>query len=124
MRLEGVPKVSGRQWKVDLLAEERGGHPPSLEGQRGVEAAVLTALIDNHPRGLDYATLDRGLTSIESTPERSAAIRQAVGALIKVGLAARSADGRIRLTLPGVRAGQLGDFGMLSSGLNTERSDR
>lgn len=67
---------------------------------------VLAALIDAHPEGLTEAQVREELTSVENTPERVAAIDQAVEGLIEVGLVARAAD-LLRLTPPALRAGEL-----------------
>jgi hypothetical protein len=73
---------------------------------RDVEAVVLASLIDTYPDEPTEAEVRRGLSTIEDTPERSAAISQAVAGLIAVGLVARSA-GRLRATPPALRAGEL-----------------
>jgi hypothetical protein len=78
----------------------------SIERQRDVEAVVLAALIDAHPEELTEAALKRELTAVENTPERLAAIGEAVEGLIEVGLVARDAD-LLRLTPPALRAGEL-----------------
>lgn len=67
---------------------------------------VLAALIDAYPEELTEAEVRRELTSVENTPERTAAISQAVEGLIEVGLVARAAD-RLLLTPPALRAGEL-----------------
>lgn len=67
---------------------------------------VLAALIDAHPEGLTEARVREELTSVENTPERVAAIDQAVEGLIEVGLVARAAD-LLCLTPPALRAGEL-----------------
>ena len=67
---------------------------------------VLAALIEAHPEELTESAVQRELTSIENTPERLAAIGEAVDALVEVGLVARHAD-LLRLTPPALRAGEL-----------------
>jgi hypothetical protein len=78
----------------------------SVERQRDVEAVVLAALIEAHPDELTESAVQRELTSVENTPERLAAIGQAVEGLVEVGLVARDAD-VLRLTPPALRAGEL-----------------
>lgn len=78
----------------------------SVERQRDVEAVVLAALIEAHPEELTESAVQRELTSVENTPERLAAIGEAVEGLIEVGLVARDAD-LLRLTPPALRAGEL-----------------
>jgi hypothetical protein len=78
----------------------------SVERQRDVEAVVLAALIEAHPEELTESAVQRELTSVENTPERLAAIGQAVDGLVEVGLVARDAD-LLRLTPPALRAGEL-----------------
>ena len=78
----------------------------SVERQRDVEAVVLAALIEAHPEELTESAVQRELTSVENTPERLAAIGQAVEGLVEVGLVAREAD-LLRLTPPALRAGEL-----------------
>jgi len=78
----------------------------SIERQRDVEAVVLAALIDAYPEELTESAVRRELTAIENTPERAAAIGEAIEGLVEVGLVAR--DGEIlRLTPPALRAGEL-----------------
>ena len=67
---------------------------------------VLAALIEAHPKELTESAVQRELTSVENTPERLAAIGQAVEGLVEVGLVAREAD-VLRLTPPALRAGEL-----------------
>ena len=67
---------------------------------------VLAALIEAHPDELTEAAVQRSLTSVENTPERLAAIAEAVAGLVEVGLVARDAD-LLRLTPPALRAGEL-----------------
>lgn len=67
---------------------------------------VLAALIEAHPEELTETAVQRELTSVENTPERLAAIGQAVEGLVEVGLVARDAD-LLRLTPPALRAGEL-----------------
>ncbi len=67
---------------------------------------VLAALIEAHPDELTESAVQRELTSVENTPERLAAIGQAVEGLVEVGLVARDAD-LLRLTPPALRAGEL-----------------
>jgi len=67
---------------------------------------VLAALIEAHPKELTESAVQRELTSVENTPERLAAIGQAVEGLVEVGLVAREAD-LLRLTPPALRAGEL-----------------
>jgi len=74
--------------------------------QRDVEAVVLAALIDAYPDELTESEVRRELTAVENTPERTAAISQAIEGLIEVGLVARAAD-LLRLTPPALRAGEL-----------------
>jgi hypothetical protein len=78
----------------------------SVERQRDVEAVVLAALIEAHPEELTESAVQRELTAVENTPERLAAIGQAVEGLVEVGLVARDAD-LLRLTPPALRAGEL-----------------
>ena len=78
----------------------------SVERQRDVEAVVLAALIEAHPEELTETAVQRELTSVENTPERLAAIAEALEGLIEVGLVARDAD-LLRLTPPALRAGEL-----------------
>jgi hypothetical protein len=78
----------------------------SVERQRDVEAVVLAALIEAHPGELTDSQVRRELTAVENTPERLAAIDQAVRGLIEVGLVDRDAD-VLRLTPPALRAGEL-----------------
>jgi hypothetical protein len=78
----------------------------SIERQRDVEAVVLAALIDAHPDELTEAAVRRELTAVENTPERVAAIGEAVEGLVEVGLVARDGD-LLRLTPPALRAGEL-----------------
>lgn len=78
----------------------------SVERQRDVEAVVLAALIEAHPNELTESAVQRELTAVENTPERLAAIGQAVEGLVEVGLVARDAD-LLRLTPPALRAGEL-----------------
>ena len=67
---------------------------------------VLAALIDAYPEELTESAVRRELTAIENTPERAAAIGEAIEGLVEVGLVAR--DGEIlRLTPPALRAGEL-----------------
>lgn len=67
---------------------------------------VLAALIDAYPNELTESEVRRELTSVENTPERTAAIRLAIEGLIEVGLVARAAD-LLQLTPPALRAGEL-----------------
>lgn len=67
---------------------------------------VLAALIDAYPDQLTESAVKRELTSVENTPERLAAIGEAVEGLVEVGLVARDAD-LLRLTPPALRAGEL-----------------
>ena len=67
---------------------------------------VLAALIEAHPEELTESAVQRELTAVENTPERLAAIGQAVEGLVEVGLVAREAD-LLRLTPPALRAGEL-----------------
>jgi len=67
---------------------------------------VLAALIDAYPAELTESEVRRELTSVEKTPEREAAIAEAVEGLVEVGLVARAAD-LLRLTPPALRAGEL-----------------
>lgn len=67
---------------------------------------VLAALIDAHPDGLTESAVQRELTAVENTPERLAAISEAVAGLVEVGLVARDGD-LLRLTPPALRAGEL-----------------
>lgn len=67
---------------------------------------VLAALIEAHPEELTESAVQRELTAVENTPERLAAIGQAVEGLVEVGLVARDAD-LLRLTPPALRAGEL-----------------
>lgn len=78
----------------------------SIERQRDVEAVVLAALIDAYPDELTESQVRRELTAVEDTPERVAAIGEAVEGLVEVGLVARAAD-RLQLTPPALRAGEL-----------------
>jgi hypothetical protein len=78
----------------------------SIERQRDVEAVVLAALIDAYPDELTESAVQRELTLVENTPERVAAIREAIEGLVDVGLVAREAD-VLRLTPPALRAGEL-----------------
>jgi hypothetical protein len=78
----------------------------SVERQRDVEAVVLAALIEAHPGELTDSQVRSELTAVENTPERLAAIDQAVVGLIEVGLVDRDAD-VLRLTPPALRAGEL-----------------
>jgi len=78
----------------------------SIERQRDVEAVVLAALIDAYPDELTESAVQRELTAVENTPERTAAIREAIEGLIEVGLVARVGD-LLRLTPPALRAGEL-----------------
>jgi hypothetical protein len=78
----------------------------SIERQRDVEAVVLAALIDAYPDELSESAVQRELTSVENTPERVAAIREAIEGLVDVGLVAREGD-VLRLTPPALRAGEL-----------------
>ena len=78
----------------------------SVERQRDVEAVVLAALIDAHPQELTAAQVRDELTSVEKTPERIAAIDQAVAGLVEVGLVDRAADA-LQLTPPALRTGEL-----------------
>jgi hypothetical protein len=78
----------------------------SVERQRDVEAVVLAALIDAYPDELTESAVKQELTSVENTPERLAAIGEAVEGLVEVGLVARDAD-LLRLTPPALRAGEL-----------------
>jgi hypothetical protein len=50
--------------------------------------------------------VQRELTAVENTPERLAAIAEAVEGLVEVGLVARAGD-LLRLTPPALRAGEL-----------------
>lgn len=67
---------------------------------------VLAALIDAHPEELTEAAVQRELTAVENTPERVAAIGEAVAGLVEVGLVARDGE-RLLLTPPALRAGEL-----------------
>ncbi len=67
---------------------------------------VLAALIDAYPDELTESAVRRELTAVENTPERTAAIGQAVEGLIEVGLVVREGD-ILRLTPPALRAGEL-----------------
>ena len=78
----------------------------SVERQRDVEAVVLAALLEAHPAELTESAVQRELTAVENTPERLAAIGQAVEGLVEAGLVARHAD-PLRLTPPALRAGEL-----------------
>jgi hypothetical protein len=78
----------------------------SFERQRGVEAAVLTVLVERFLEDLTVPELRRTLTSVESTPEREAAIGRALDGLIEAGLVVWAADS-LRLTTPARRAGEL-----------------
>jgi hypothetical protein len=78
----------------------------SVERQRDVEAVVLAALIEAHPNELTESAVQRELTAVENTPERLAAIGEAVEGLVEVGLVARDAE-VLRLTPPALRAGEL-----------------
>jgi hypothetical protein len=78
----------------------------SVERQRDVEAVVLAALIEAHPDELTESAVQRELTAVENTPERLAAIGEAVAGLVEVGLVAREAE-ILRLTPPALRAGEL-----------------
>jgi hypothetical protein len=78
----------------------------SVERQRDVEAVVLAALIEAHPNELTESAVQSELTSVENTPERLAAIGQAIEGLVEVGLVARDAE-VLRLTPPALRAGEL-----------------
>ena len=68
---------------------------------------VLAALIDAHPRELTEAAVQRELTAVEDTPERLAAIGEAVEGLVEVGLVARYGD-LLRLTPPALRSNPAG----------------
>jgi hypothetical protein len=74
--------------------------------QRDVEAVVLAALIDAYPAELTEAEVRRELTAVENTPEREAAIGEAVEGLVEVGLVARAGE-LLQLTPPALRAGEL-----------------
>jgi hypothetical protein len=78
----------------------------SIERQRDVEAVVLAALIDAYPDELTESAVRRELTAVENTPERAAAIGEAILGLVEVGLVARDGD-ILRLTPPALRAGEL-----------------
>jgi hypothetical protein len=78
----------------------------SIERQRDVEAVVLAALIDAYPDELTESAVRRELTAVENTPERAAAIGEAIEGLVEVGLIARDGD-ILRLTPPALRAGEL-----------------
>jgi hypothetical protein len=78
----------------------------SIERQRDVEAVVLAALIDGYPDELTESAVRRELTAVENTPERAAAIGEAIEGLVEVGLVARDGD-ILRLTPPALRAGEL-----------------
>jgi hypothetical protein len=78
----------------------------SIERQRDVEAVVLAALIDAYPDELTESAVRRELTAVENTPERAAAIGEAIEGLVEVGLVARDGD-ILRLTPPALRAGEL-----------------
>lgn len=67
---------------------------------------VLAALIDAYPAELTEAEVRRELTAVENTPERAAAIGEAVEGLVEVGLVARAGD-VLQLTPPALRAGEL-----------------
>jgi len=73
---------------------------------RDVEAVALATLIDAYPDELTEAEVRRELTTVENTPERTAAISQAVKVLIEVGLVTRAAD-CLQLTRPALPAGEL-----------------
>jgi hypothetical protein len=74
--------------------------------QRDVEAVVLAALLEAHPGELTEADVREELTTVENTPERVAAIEEALAGLIEVGLVARAGE-HLRLTPPALRAGEL-----------------
>jgi hypothetical protein len=78
----------------------------SVERQRDVEAVVLAALIDAYPDELTESAVQRELTAVENTPERLAAIAEAIAGLVEVGLVARAGD-LLRLTPAALRAGEL-----------------
>jgi hypothetical protein len=84
---------------------------------------VLTALIDNHREDSVTRPWDRELTSIESTPERSAALGWALEELIKVGLAP-GMEGGIRMTLPSFRPSNWGSSGCRRSLVRRARTRR
>lgn len=67
---------------------------------------VLAALIDAYPAELTEAEVRRELTAVENTPEREAAIGEAVEGLVEVGLVARAGE-LLQLTPPALRAGEL-----------------
>lgn len=71
---------------------------------------VLATLIDAYPDELTESEVRRELTSFEDTPERAAAVGEAVVGLIEAGLVVRASD-LLRLTPPALRAGEL-DLGL------------
>jgi hypothetical protein len=92
------------------MHDEEAHHSRLTARQRGVEAVVLAALIDAHPCELEESQVRRDLTSVDNTPDRVAAIDQAIDGLVDVGLVARDAE-RFRLTPPAVRAKEF-DLGL------------
>ncbi len=77
-----------------------------LERRRNLEAVAFSVLVVAYPDELTESELRRQLTSVEDSPERSAAIDRAIEGLIEVGLVVR-ACGRLRLTTLALRAAEL-----------------
>lgn len=82
------------------------GEDEAIERRRNLESVAFGVLVVAHPDELTESELRRQLTSVEDTPERSAAIDRAIEGLIAAGLVVR-VRGRLRLTPPAVRAGEL-----------------
>jgi DNA-binding transcriptional ArsR family regulator len=102
--------LNGRDPTSSPIRGEGDQRPPWTGSHKGVEAAVLAALVDASPDGLMESVLRQDLTSIEHTPERQVAIGKAIEGLIEVGLVVRAAD-HLDLTPPALRAAEL-DLGL------------
>jgi hypothetical protein len=81
-----------------------GGDPD--QDPRNVEAVVLARLIEGHPDGLTKAQVLASMTEMVLTPERVAAVENAIEGLVEVGLLVR-AGAVLRPTQAALRAGEL-----------------
>jgi DNA-binding transcriptional ArsR family regulator len=102
--------LNDRDPTSSLIGGEGTQRRPSTGNHRGVEAAVLAALVDASPDGLTESELRQDLTSVENTTERQVAIGTAIEGLIDVELVVRAAD-LLELTPPSLRVAEL-DLGL------------
>lgn len=82
------------------------GDGEAIERLRNLEAVAFSVLVAGYPEELSESQVRRELTSVEDSPERTAAIGRAIEGLIEVGFVVRAGD-RLRLTPPALRAGEL-----------------